>query len=106
MSQDSKKKDSPEGRITRIKKDIYERLKKDSKFRKLSVDQFVDLILRQELFGAKKSTPKRKADFLGYCPNCSAMVKQSTIKSEAAPETTPREPAPAGGWLSRLLAKK
>ena len=99
-------KNESEGRITKIKKDVYERLKKDSKYKKLSVDQFVDQILRQELFGQKKSSPKRKADFLGYCPNCSAMVKQSTLKAEAAPDQEVGTDKPPQGWLSRLMGKK
>lgn len=98
-------KKSLEGRTTKISLDVYERAKKDAKYRKLSVDQYVDTLLREVLFKATKTRTNKKQDFLGYCPNCNATIKQSTLKSEL-PETNSKPIQTKTGILAKLLGTK
>jgi len=96
-----------EGRTSKIKPDIYERVKKDAKYKKMTVDQYLDVLLRRELFQEKKRPRAGKKDFLGYCPNCSSKVKLSTLKSEAPSDTSvPATPDGGEGFFQKFFGKK
>ncbi|MFK7824991.1 MAG: hypothetical protein AB8G05_12595 [Oligoflexales bacterium] len=91
MSQGAKNKSvkkNIEGRTTQISLDVYERVKKDAKYRKMTVDQYLDSILREVIFKPTKTKESRKKDLLGYCPNCEATIKHSTIKLEVSKKPT------------------
>lgn len=107
------KKETSEGRadktrITKIKLDVYERLKRDAKYKKMGVDQYLDSFLRSQIFEPKRKNSKQKKDFLGYCPHCKSAVKHSTLKEERSElDHDPQEllTKQTKSWLSRLLRR-
>ena len=97
-------KKSIDGRTTQISLDVYERAKKDAKYRKMTVDQYLDSLLRELIFKPAKNKENKRKDFLGYCPNCEATIKLSTLKSEA-PQACTESVKPEKSFFSKLFKK-
>ena len=94
------------GRTTQISMDAYERAKKDAKYRKMTVDQYLDSLLREVIFKPAKPKGSKKQDLLGYCPNCGATIKKSTIKLDAPKIDSHMPVKPAEGFFAKLFKKK
>ena len=98
-------KKSIEGRTTQISLDIYERAKKDAKYRKMTVDQYLDSLLREVVFKPAKSKGSKKQDLIGYCPNCDAIIKHSTIKATTSKTPPSEEPKTGASFFSKFFGK-
>ena len=92
--------------LCRVDVDILDRLKREARYRKSDVDATLNRVLRKALYENSMKKKERSKDFRGYCPNCKAVIKESTLLRDLEVKVSKELPSPPKpSFMRRLFSR-